>query len=271
MGLTRDFIESIRKPNTKEVYFRSLKSNRRILFWYAQKLVRPDSNVEPIVRLQTVNELRKAGQSLTFISNHLTYADSHIIETLFIRSGFSDLARRLIHIAGQKTFETSRRLFTRSLNTIRVYQPKASMDKEIKRKMNSRALKWAAHLKRRGYSLLVFPEGTRTRRHKRFNPGAANPKSTIYFRHSQVVPLALMGAEQIMPVGRILQRPATVRLRIGEPVENDRLEESIRRNHPVAGEHEVRQRLMATYMTQIGQLLDPEYQPLVLATDETSA
>jgi 1-acyl-sn-glycerol-3-phosphate acyltransferase len=206
--------------------------------------------------------LRKKGHSLTFISNHLTYADSHIIETLLIRFGLRDLARHLIHIAGQKTFDFARRPFTRSLNTIRVYQPKAKVDKTTKRKMNQRAIRWAAHMKRRGYSVLVFPEGTRTRRQKRFNPGAANPKSTVYFRHSHVVPLALMGAENIMPVGRTFQRPATVRLKIGEPIDHDQLEQSIKNQHFGIGEQELRARMMAHYMEQIQSLLDPDYQPV---------
>ncbi len=261
LGFVRDLFESIRKPSTKEVFFRSLKWNRRIIFWYAKKLVRPDSTIEPLDRLQAINQLRKEKHAITFISNHLTYADSHIIETLLIRFGFRDLARHIIHIAGQKTFVITRRLFTRSLNTIRVYQPKARVDKTMKRKMNTRALKWAAHLKRRGYSVLVFPEGTRTRRQKRFNPAAANPKATIYFRDSHVVPLALMGAEKIMPVGRILQTPATVRLRVGEPIDNQKLEQSIKKEHPGIGDYELRQRLMTFYMGKVQDLLDPEYLP----------
>lgn len=261
-GFIHDLIESIRTPSKKEVFFRSLRSNRRILFWYATKLVRPDSRIEPLERLSEINLLRKEGQALTFICNHLTYADSHIIETLLIRFGYGDLAGHIIHIAGQKTFDFTRRLFTRSLHTIRVYQPKARIEKQLKRKMNSRALKWAAHLKRRGYCVLVFPEGTRTRRHKRFNPGAANPKSTIYFRHSRVVPLALMGAEKIMPVGKILQRPATVTLRIGEPIDHDRQEQKVRFDHPGIGDQEVRQLLMSVYMQRIQELLAPDYQPV---------
>ncbi|MCI0603734.1 hypothetical protein L0156_12065 [bacterium] len=76
------------------------------------------------------------------------------IETLLIRFGFQDLANHLIHVAGQKTFDLSRRFFTRSLNTILVYQPKARVEKSIKKKMNTRALKWAAHLKHRGSTWL---------------------------------------------------------------------------------------------------------------------
>jgi glycerol-3-phosphate O-acyltransferase len=259
VGFVRDLFDSIRKPATKQVFFRSLRWNRRIVFWYAKRLVRPDSTIEPPGRLEAINQLRKDGQALTFISNHLTYADSHIIETLMMRFGYKDLARHIIHIAGQKTFDFTRRIFTRSLNTIRVYQPKARLDRTMKRRMNTRALKWAAHLKRRGYSVLVFPEGTRTRRNKRFNPAAANPKSTIYFRDSFVVPLALMGAEKIMPVGRVLQRSATVRLRIGEPIDHQKLEQALHVEHPEISEQELRERMMALYMKQVQNLLDTDY------------
>jgi 1-acyl-sn-glycerol-3-phosphate acyltransferase len=262
LRMARDLFESIRTPHTKEVFFRSLRWNRRLIFWYALKLLEPGSRIEPLERLHHINELRKNGKALTFICNHLTYADSHIIEALFIRFGFRDLARHIIHIAGQKTFDWTRRLFTRSMNTIRVYQPKARVDKEIKRTMNSRALKWAAHQQRRGYCVLVFPEGTRSRSHKRFNRSAANPKTTIYFRNSLVVPIALMGSEKIMPVGRILQRSATVRLRIGEPIDHRQLEESMKLEHPKLSERELRKLQMDFYMKQIGDLLDPDYKPV---------
>jgi 1-acyl-sn-glycerol-3-phosphate acyltransferase len=254
-----NFLESIQKPDSRLVFFRSLRWNRKVLLWYANKVVRPDSVLETAPALQKLDQLRREGTRLTFISNHLTYADSHIIETLWIRYGFQDLANHLIHIAGQKTYEFTRRFFTRSLHTIRVYQPKARIDKSLKRKMNARALRWAAHLKRRGFSILVFPEGTRTRAQKRFNRHAANPKTTVYFKKSLVVPMGLMGAEKIMPVGQILQRPATVVLRIGEPIDHDRLESSVKLQHPGAPEQELRVRLMDHYMQQIEALLAPEY------------
>jgi 1-acyl-sn-glycerol-3-phosphate acyltransferase len=262
LRIARDLFESIRTPQTREVFFRSLRWNRRLIFWYALKLIEPESRIEPLEKLRSINHLRKNGKPLTFICNHLTYADSHIIEALFIRFGFRDLARHVIHIAGQKTFEWTRRMFTRSMNTIRVYQPKARVDKEIKRKMNTRALKWAAHQQRRGYCVLVFPEGTRSRSHKRFNRSAANPKTTIYFRNSFVVPLALMGSEKIMPVGRILQRPATVWLRIGEPIDHHEVEKSMKQEHPELSEHDLRKLQMNFYMKQIEDLLDEDYKPV---------
>jgi 1-acyl-sn-glycerol-3-phosphate acyltransferase len=255
----RDLVESVRTPKLKEVFFPSLRFNRKLILWYAGKLVKQDSTVETVEKLHEIDDLRKTGRPLTFISNHITYADSHIIEVLLTRFGFKELADHLVHIAGQKTFQFSRRALTRSLNTVRVYQPKANMESMVKKKMNSRALRWAARLKRKGYSLLVYPEGTRTRLFKHFNLFSANPKTTIYFRQSQVVPLALMGSEDIMPVGRILQRSATVRLRIGDPISHANFEDDLRRENPDLSEREARQVLMGRYMTRINNLLDPDY------------
>ncbi|HEY7162852.1 MAG TPA: lysophospholipid acyltransferase family protein [Acidobacteriota bacterium] len=257
--VVKNIYESLRKPQLKEVYFRSLPLNRNLLFWYANRIVKNDSTIDSIDQLTEIDRLRCSGQPLTFISNHLTYADSHVIEIMFIRAGFKDMADHIIHIAGQKTFDLSRRFLTRSLNTIRVYQPKAKIDRTIKKKMNSRALRWAARQKRKGYSLLVFPEGTRSRMQKRFNLKGGNPRTTIYFRNSLVVPLALMGSEEMMPVGRVLPEAATIHLRIGKPIIHSDLEKELRLTNGEQSEKELQQTALQYYMNQINNLLRPEY------------
>jgi 1-acyl-sn-glycerol-3-phosphate acyltransferase len=257
--IIQNIYESLSKPPLKQVYFQSLPLNRNLLLWYANRIVKQDSTIDSISKLKEIDELRRSGQPLTFISNHLTYADSHVIEIMFIRFGFEGLANHMIHIAGQKTFEIWRYSLTRSLNTIRVYQPKASIDRMLKKKMNSRALRWAARQKRKGYSLLVFPEGTRTRMEKRFNLKSGNPRTTIYFRNSFVVPLALMGSEEMMPVGKILPRAATVNLRIGKPINHPDLEQELRQKNPEQSEKDLQQTALLYYMNQINNLLNPEY------------
>ena len=257
--IIQNIYESLSKPPLKQVYFQSLPLNRNLLLWYANRIVKKDSAIDSIARLKEIDELRRSGQPLTFISNHLTYADSHVIEMMFIRFGFEELANHIIHIAGQKTFEIWRYSLTRSLNTIRVYQPKAGIDRMLKKKMNSRALRWAARQKRKGYSLLVFPEGTRTRMEKRFNLKGGNPRTTIYFRHSLVVPLALMGSEEMMPVGKVLPRAATITLSIGKPINHPDLEQELRQKNPEQSEKELQQTALLYYMNQINNLLKPEY------------
>jgi 1-acyl-sn-glycerol-3-phosphate acyltransferase len=259
INFIQNIYESLRKPKQKEVYFRSIPLNRNLLFWYTNRIVKKDSKIDSIEQLKEIDDLRRKGQPLTFISNHLTYADSHVIEMMLIRFGFEDMANHMIHIAGQKTFEIWRYSFTRSLNTIRVYQPKASIDRMLKKKMNSRALRWAARQKRKGYSLLVFPEGTRSRMEKRFNLKGGNPRTTIYFRNSLVVPLALMGSEEMMPVGTVLPRAATINLRIGKPINHAELEKELRLKNPEQSEKELQQTALQYYMNEINNLLKPEY------------
>ena len=254
-----NLFESLKNPSLKQVFFRSLPLNRKLLLWYANRLITKDSTVETIEQLKELDTLRKSGHALTFISNHLTYADSHIIEILLIRSGFKKMADHLVHIAGQKTYELSRRFLTRSLNTVRVYQPKANVEGMIKKKMNSRALKWAARLKRKGYSLLVFPEGTRTRIGKRFNLKGGNPRTTIYFRDSLVVAIALMGPEELLPVGRTLPHSGKIRLRIGKLTNHSELEKEFRGKNKHHSEKELQQTLLSHYMHEINDLLAPEY------------
>lgn len=259
INIIKNIYESLRKPKLKEVYFPSLPLNRNLLLWYANRIVKKDSMIDSTALLKEIDQLRRSGQPLTFISNHLTYADSHVIEIMLIRFGFADLANHMIHIAGQKTFEIWRYSFTRSLNTIRVYQPKANIDRMVKKKMNSRALRWAARQKRKGYSLLVFPEGTRTRMEKRFNLKGGNPRTTIYFRNSLVVPLALMGSEEMMPVGRVLPKAATINLRIGKAINHTDVEKELRLKNPELSEKELQQTALQYYMNQINNLLKPEY------------
>lgn len=69
-----------------------------------------------------------------------------------------------------------------------------------------------------------------TQKGKHFNLYGANPKATIYCRDSLVVPLAIMGPEKILPLGSFLPHPATVRLRVGDPIEHSEVEETCAEN-----------------------------------------
>ena len=62
-----------------------------------------------------------------------------------------------------------------------------------------------------------------------------------------------------MPVGSVLQKPATVHLRVGAPISNSDLESDVRRDETARTDREIRQILMSRYMERINGLLDPEY------------
>lgn len=79
-----------------------------------------------------------------------------------------------------------------------------------------------------GFSLLMFPEGTRSRDGKlrRFKPGIFLP---VIEAGAPVVPVVLEGPDRILPPGGFRVRPGTIRLVIGEPVDADGLTPTDRR------------------------------------------
>jgi 1-acyl-sn-glycerol-3-phosphate acyltransferase len=81
----------------------------------------------------------------------------------------------------------------------------------------------AAEKLRAGYSILLFPEGGRTREPvmRRFKPGAAH----IAIRAQvPIVPMALIGTRKILPPSSAHLHPGRAILRIGVPIPTDRLE-----------------------------------------------
>lgn len=68
-----------------------------------------------------------------------------------------------------------------------------------------------------GWSLMIFPEATRSRsgRMGRFRHGAAE----LARRHDlPVIPMHIDGTQRVLPPGVRWPRPATIRLRAGEPI-----------------------------------------------------
>lgn len=75
---------------------------------------------------------------------------------------------------------------------------------------------------RTGCSVVIFPEGTRTR------DGRLGPFKKGGFHLAQnagvpIVPVAIRGAGQVMPPGSLLMRPGHVRITVGEPIPTEGL------------------------------------------------
>ena len=80
----------------------------------------------------------------------------------------------------------------------------------------------AAQKIRSGYSILLFPEGGRTRGEtmRPFKPGAAH----IAIRAgAPIVPMAIVGTRKILPPGSSHLHPGRAELRIGEPIPTEGL------------------------------------------------
>ena len=83
------------------------------------------------------------------------------------------------------------------------------------------ALRRAVRLLQRGQVLLIFPEGTRSAdgRLQPFEPGAA---FIALASGAAVVPMAIDGADRLLPRGMPILLPGKLRLRFGPPVDLSR-------------------------------------------------
>jgi 1-acyl-sn-glycerol-3-phosphate acyltransferase len=79
------------------------------------------------------------------------------------------------------------------------------------------ALEYSTRLLREGWSLLIFPEGTRSRSGElqRFHPG---PALLAMSRQAPVLPIYMEGAAGILQPGTRRARPAPVCVRVGAPL-----------------------------------------------------
>jgi 1-acyl-sn-glycerol-3-phosphate acyltransferase len=79
------------------------------------------------------------------------------------------------------------------------------------------SLRAAGEAVRAGTSLIVFPEGTRSK-DGHVHPFKKGPFVVAYEAGVPVVPVAISGAGRITPKHRIAVEPGTIRIAIGEPV-----------------------------------------------------
>jgi 1-acyl-sn-glycerol-3-phosphate acyltransferase len=87
----------------------------------------------------------------------------------------------------------------------------------ITRGGGSEALSYSQWLLENAWSLLIFPEGRRTRTGELlpFHPG---PAILALSQRVPVLPIYIQGTAQLLPPGTKYSRPAPVRVRVGEPI-----------------------------------------------------
>jgi 1-acyl-sn-glycerol-3-phosphate acyltransferase len=87
----------------------------------------------------------------------------------------------------------------------------------ITRGGGSEALSYSQWLLQNGWSLLIFPEGRRTRTGELlpFHPG---PAILALSQRVPVLPIYIDGTAEVLPPGRKYSRQAPVRVRVGEPL-----------------------------------------------------
>jgi 1-acyl-sn-glycerol-3-phosphate acyltransferase len=103
------------------------------------------------------------------------------------------------------------------------------------RKAAVRSVGTAAERLRQGWSLLSFPEGTRSAdgRVQRFKTAAF---AAAVEAGAPVVPIALEGTGRILPRGSLRNRPGTIRVAVGHPILTDSLDRNDRNDRNARNE-----------------------------------
>ncbi len=158
------------------------------------------------------------------VCNHLSYFDSNAIDAILAWRGHGALADRLVSAAGPKVYQDLfRRVAAAGINTLPVPQSTSFTHTESlsPRELVRRALAsvgTAGAAMSEGFVLLVYAEGSRTR------TGRLQPFLPAVRRYltatpgMRVVPAAITGTLNIMPVGRNSLVPSTAAVRFAEPL-----------------------------------------------------
>jgi 1-acyl-sn-glycerol-3-phosphate acyltransferase len=165
-----------------------------------------------------------ANAPVVIVANHLSYADANVIEVLLQRAGAADLANRLTALAGPKVFTSRERRFSSlCFGTVKVPQSSevASGEAVLSGRDVARAARQSIDVARerlrQGDALLLFGEGTRSRRGE-MQPMLAAVARYLDVPGTWVLPAGLTGSEAMFPVEVPTLRPARVVLQVGRPM-----------------------------------------------------
>jgi long-chain acyl-CoA synthetase len=177
-------------------------------------------------RVEGVEHLGRLDGPAIFVANH----SSHFDTCLVVRALPVDVRRRLTVAAAADYFYRSKAkasFVSLLLNTF-----------PFDREHGDESLARCEQAIRDGWSLLIYPEGTRSVDGEigRFKRGAGIVASRLGV---PVVPVHIDGASKIMPKGRSIPRRADVTVRFGEAVEYERGAD------PIAIANEMRGRVVA--------------------------
>ena len=168
-------------------------------------------------------ESHSAGPTLV-VCNHLSYCDTQIKDLLLADNGSVMLADRLIAVAGPKVYETPfRRVASLALNTIKTAQSAALVHNKgalSPREIATIAIgtvRTAQEQMAAGDIVLLYGEGSRSR-DQRLGPFIKAVRKYAQLEGCRIVPMALSGSDQMMPLEQMKMRPVPVQLRIGPSI-----------------------------------------------------
>ena len=181
--------------------------------------------LEPTVQgAEYVMEALARGPTM-LLGNHLSYFDANATDAILAFTGQELLADRLVAAAGPKVYQDAFRRFAAGcINTLPVVQSTTLRHtaklapRELARKAKA-SLEAARQALAAGSLVLVYPEGSRSRdgQLQAFIRGVHRWLSAV--PNLQVVPTALEGTDQIMPVSARTLRPGRASLTFGAPLQ----------------------------------------------------
>jgi 1-acyl-sn-glycerol-3-phosphate acyltransferase len=250
IGLTRLF-KRIATTGSEWSYYPSDPLARKIHGIVGDVTLGKDSVLEGKEHLEKVR-----GRSAVFLANHLSYADANVLQVLLDRSGCSEVGDRLTVIVGPKVFSDPMRRFS-SLCFGTVKMPQSSDRASDEAVMNSKdvarfaldALKVVDERRRAGDILLVFVEGTRSRK-ARMQRALAAVARYVEDSDTLLVPVGVSGSERLFPVGEERVHRTKVTVTVGPPGSAAEL---------IKGADGKRQLMMDAVGCAIAELLPPEY------------
>lgn len=165
------------------------------------------------------------GRPAVLLANHLSYSDANLLEILLHRAGATGVSDRLTVVAGPKVYSNLKRRFSSlCFGTIKTPQSRAlsSEDavmhpREVAR-LARQCIDIALDRVRRGETLLVFAEGTRSRTCG-MQPTLAGVARYLEWPGTQILPVGLTGTEVMFPIGEEALHDVAIVARIGPPID----------------------------------------------------
>jgi len=200
----------------------------RLAAAYMSQLVTPASSIDGFEHLDAAITMA-AGRRLMLVGNHLSYADTTVLTMLLTAAGRHEFRCTISAVAGPKVYsEPLRRLAASAIGTIQVAQSASvatdgpAMSPRDVVRIAKKCLAEAAEMMDRGFTVLVYPEGTRSRS-GRLGPFIRATNRWLTLPGVVVLPVAVTGTEKLYRKDDDFMHPSECHVRFGPPMDVDAL------------------------------------------------
>ncbi|MCI0585072.1 MAG: 1-acyl-sn-glycerol-3-phosphate acyltransferase [Chloroflexi bacterium] len=178
---------------------RAIESSRAAFYWLIKTIAWPITRTYVRLRVTGSENVPRSGGCIV-VANHASYADAIVLGSAF--------PRRIVFMITEPIYRLMRlRWFYYMMGTIPVSSGEADPS----------AMKVALRTLRDGGVIGIFPEGQRIS-DGALGEGKAGAAMLAARSGALVIPVALIGTREVMPVGSLLPRPHPVRVVIGKPL-----------------------------------------------------